>query len=61
MREEHDVEDRREVCLEDEIAKRRLSGMATDEIAREMGVEAEWVEQVVSILPEDDPVEEPRS
>lgn len=48
------MEDRREVCLEEEIEKRRRSGMAPEEIAREMGVDAAWVEQVISLLPEDD-------
>lgn len=53
------MDDNREVCLEEEIAKRRRSGMAPEEIAREMGVDAAWVEQVISLLPEDS-AEEPR-
>lgn len=54
------MEDSREVCLEEEVEKRRRSGMPPGEIAREMGVDAAWVEQVISMLPEDAPSEEQR-
>ena len=48
-----DLEDRREVCLEEEVARRRRSGMSVSEIAREMGVDEGWVEGLISMLPEE--------
>jgi hypothetical protein len=38
-----------EVCLEDEVEKRRRSGMSTDEIAQDMGLDPAWVESLVSM------------
>jgi hypothetical protein len=43
-----------EVCLEEEVAKRRRSGMTTDEIAQDMGVDPAWVEGLVSMVEVDD-------
>jgi hypothetical protein len=40
---------RGEVCLEEEVEKRRRSGMSTDEIAQDMGVDPAWVESLVSM------------
>ncbi len=48
------MEDRREVCLEEEVARLRRSGMSTREIARTMGVDEGWVEALVSMLPDED-------
>ena len=48
------MEDRREVCLEEEVAHLRRSGMSTREIARTMGVDEGWVEDLVSMLPDED-------
>ncbi len=48
------MEDRREVCLEEEVAHLRRSGMSTREIARTMGVDEGWVEALVSMLPDED-------
>ena len=42
------LEDRREVCLEEEVAHLRRSGMSAREIARTMGVDEGWVEGLVS-------------
>jgi len=42
-----------EVCLEEEVERRRRSGMTPEEIAREMGLEVAWVEEVVAMLPEE--------
>ena len=42
------MEDRREVCLEEEVERLRRSGMSTPEIAREMGVDEGWVESLIS-------------
>ena len=38
-----------EVCLEEEVEKRWRSGMSTDEIAQDMGVDPAWVESLVSM------------
>jgi predicted transposase YdaD len=42
-----------EVCLEEEVERRRRSGMTPEEIAREMGVELTWVEEVVAMSPDE--------
>ena len=43
------MEDEREVCLEEEVERRRRSGMSAAEISRTMGVDESWVEQVISM------------
>ncbi len=43
------MESKGEVCLEEEVEKRRRSGMSTDEIAQDMGVDPAWVESLVSM------------
>ena len=43
------LEDRREVCLEEEVERMRRSGMSAPEIAREMGVDEGWVESLISL------------
>ena len=43
------MEDRREVCLEEEVARLRRSGMSEREIARTMGVDEGWVETTISM------------
>ena len=48
------MEDRREVCLEEEVAHLRRYGMSTREIARTMGVDEGWVEDLVSMLSDED-------
>ena len=48
------MEDRREVCLEEEVAHLRRSGMSAREIARTMGVDEGWVEDLVSMLSDED-------
>ncbi len=47
------LEDRREVCLEEEVERLRRSGMSTPEIAREMGVDEGWVESLIFFLPDE--------
>jgi hypothetical protein len=49
------VEDRREVCLEEEVERLRRSGMNPSEIARELGVDEGWVEGLVSLQEDGDP------
>ena len=48
------MEGGREVCLEEEVEKMRRSGMSTDEIAQQMGVDPAWVESLISMW-EDEP------
>jgi DNA-directed RNA polymerase specialized sigma24 family protein len=48
------LEDRREVCLEAEVARLRRSGMSAREIAREMGVDEGWVESLISMSADED-------
>jgi hypothetical protein len=48
------LEDRGEVCLEEEVARLRRSGMSAREIAREMGVDEGWVEGVISMSADED-------
>ena len=50
------MEDRREVCLEEEVERLRGSGMSAAEISRTMGVDQSWVESlVVRVSDEVDP------
>ena len=43
------MDNKGEVCLEEEVEKRRRSGMSTEAIAQEMGVDPSWVESLVSM------------
>jgi len=51
------MEDRREVCLEEEVARLARSGMSVAEISREMGVDEGWVESIVSMSAGEDPTD----
>jgi hypothetical protein len=42
------LEDRGEVCLAEEVERLRRLGLSDGEIASKMGVDAGWVETVVS-------------
>jgi hypothetical protein len=46
------MEDRGEVCLEEEVERLRRSGLSAAEISERMGVDEAWVE---SVLVEDGP------
>ena len=48
-----EMEDGREVCLEEEVERLRRSGMSAAEISRTMGVDQSWVEGLVVRLSED--------
>ncbi|MDQ4105850.1 MAG: hypothetical protein M3157_01570 [Actinomycetota bacterium] len=48
------MEDRGEVCLEEEVARLRRAGMSPQEIADAMGVEPAWVTGLVEMLPEEE-------
>ena len=43
------LDNKGEVCLEEEVEKRRSSGMSTEEIAQDMGVDVAWVQSLVSM------------
>lgn len=43
------MDNKGEVCLEEEVERRRRSGMSTEAIAQEMGVDPSWVESIVSM------------
>ena len=55
------MEDRREVCLEEEVERLRRSGMSASEIAHQMGVDEGWVEALISFSAAGDPPSEDRS
>ena len=42
------MEDRGEVCLAEEVERYRRLGLSDGEIASKMGVDASWVETLVS-------------
>ena len=52
------LEDRREVCLEEEVERLRRSGMSASEIARAMGVDEGWVESLISMSADEDSSDE---
>ena len=51
------MEDRGEVCLAEEVERFRRLGLSDGEIATKIGVDASWVETVVS-SGEDEPGQE---
>ncbi len=48
------MDNKGEVCLEEEVERRRRSGMSTDEIAQDMGVDPAWVQSLVSMVEVED-------
>jgi hypothetical protein len=44
------MENKGEVCFEEEVDRLWRSGKSTDEIAEMMGVEPNWVESLVSMV-----------
>ena len=48
------MDNKGEVCLEEEVEKRRRSGMSTNEIAQDMGVDPAWVQSIVSMVEVED-------
>ncbi|MBA2346006.1 MAG: hypothetical protein H0V83_13090 [Rubrobacter sp.] len=51
------MDNRGEVCLQEEVERRRNSGMSAGEIARDMGVDPGWVEALISAW-EDPPADD---
>lgn len=43
------MDNKGEVCLEEEVEKMRRSGMSTGEISEKMGVDQAWVESLISM------------
>jgi hypothetical protein len=39
-----------DVCFEEEVEQMRRSGMSTDEIAQQMGMDQTWVQSIVSMV-----------
>jgi DNA-directed RNA polymerase specialized sigma24 family protein len=54
------LDNKGEVCLEEEVERRRRSGMSTEEIAQDMGVDPTWVQSLVSMVEGADHSEESR-
>lgn len=52
------MEDRREVCLEEEVDRLKRSGMSVQEISDFMGLEPSWVATIVEMLPDEEGSEE---
>lgn len=48
------MEERGEVCLAEEAERLRQSGLSVEDVSRRMGVDAAWVESVVSPCQQDD-------
>ena len=48
------MDNRGEVCLEEEVERRRRSGMSIEEIAQDMGVDPAWVQSLVSMVEDTD-------
>ena len=48
------MDNKGEVCLEEEVEKRRRSGMSAEEIAQDMGVDPAWVQSIVSMVEVED-------
>jgi hypothetical protein len=42
------VEDRGEVCTAEEVERLRRLGLSDEEVARRLGVDAAWVETLIS-------------
>ena len=48
------MEEKGELCLQEEVGRLWGAGFSEDEIARSMGVDQGWVEDIVSMIePED--------
>ena len=55
------MEEKGELCLQEEVARLRDAGLSGDEIARKMGVDSGWVESLISMLePEEERLDRER-
>ena len=48
------MENRGEVCLEEEVDRLRRSGMSVQEISASLGLEPAWVTEIVEMIPEEE-------
>lgn len=48
------MENRGEVCLEEEVDRLRRSGMSVQEISASLGLERAWVTEIVEMMPEEE-------
>ncbi len=48
------MDGRGEVCLEEEVERLRRTGMSPAEISARMGLDQEWVEQVMVVPPDEE-------
>lgn len=49
------MDNRGEVCLEEEVGRIRRSGMSVREISASLGLEPVWVAEIVEMLPDEEP------
>ncbi|MGB3633010.1 MAG: hypothetical protein WA982_03105 [Rubrobacteraceae bacterium] len=47
-----------EICLEEKVERLRRSGMTPEEISAQMGLDPEWVADLVDSLPDEDEPED---
>ena len=52
------MENRGEVCLEEEVDRLRRSGMSVQEISASLGLEPAWVTEIVEMMPEEESPDE---
>lgn len=48
------MDNRGEVCLEEEVDRLRRSGMSVQEISDSMGLEPAWVTEIVEMMPDEE-------
>lgn len=48
------MENRGEVCLEEEVDRLRRSGMSVQEISTSLGLEPVWVAEIVEMMPDEE-------
>lgn len=48
------MENRGEVCLEEEVDRLRRSGMSVREISTSLGLQPVWVAEIVEMLPDEE-------
>ena len=47
------MENRGEVCLEEEVDRLRRSGMGVQEISDSLGLEPTWIAEIVEMMPDE--------
>lgn len=54
------MEEKGELCLQEEVGRLREAGLSGEEIAQKMGADQGWVEAVLSMLDPEDRQDEAR-